>query len=459
MPPPTAAINPPTGPLPGAAIVPALGAAATIGAAAAHAAEAPKPGAEPPGAGLPELSKPDPTPAPPPAVTAPGGPGPSPDLGPPAGPEPSPTLAPPAPAPEPTPAVGPDLVPQPAAATPAPARAPAPAPTPQPGAGPSEGHRVDIPNLDPAPPAEPATSGPASTQAPVHGAGGPGTLGARPDLAAEMGQGTWVPLPLGGRTRKEDDDGRRAPEPAPPRPEPEPETAVATGPAPAPEGSRPMQVDREATPTPAPTLGADDRDRDRDRVETVPHVVRRGENFWTISQLYYGSGRFYKALAAANDRAGPAITRIYVGQTIRIPPPEALDRHLIEPPRARTATAAAAAASVPTRPAAARGPGALEVALPTSDPFGKTRSATAQSGPDGTASNASVRPRRPQYRVHANETLRSIARDTLGDSRRADEILDLNADAIEDPHNLIPGQVLELPADARVATGPSGRDR
>ena len=45
-----------------------------------------------------------------------------------------------------------------------------------------------------------------------------------------------------------------------------------------------------------------------------------------------------------------------------------------------------------------------------------------------------VRPRLPVYRIRANETLRSIANRTLGDSHRADEILELNRAVINDPH-------------------------
>jgi nucleoid-associated protein YgaU len=58
---------------------------------------------------------------------------------------------------------------------------------------------------------------------------------------------------------------------------------------------------------------------------------------------------------------------------------------------------------------------------------------------------------RPGYRVRPNDTLRSIARDTLGSARRANEILDLNRDIIDDPSNLIVGQMLELPEDARTS--------
>jgi nucleoid-associated protein YgaU len=55
----------------------------------------------------------------------------------------------------------------------------------------------------------------------------------------------------------------------------------------------------------------------------------------------------------------------------------------------------------------------------------------------------------PVHKVRPNETLRSIARDTLGSARRANEILDLNRDIIDDPSNLIVGQELKLPEDAR----------
>ena len=57
--------------------------------------------------------------------------------------------------------------------------------------------------------------------------------------------------------------------------------------------------------------------------------------------------------------------------------------------------------------------------------------------------------RRPVYKVRQYDSLRSIARDMLGDSHRSGEILDLNRDLIDDPTHLIVGQVLELPDDAR----------
>jgi nucleoid-associated protein YgaU len=269
----------------------------------------------------------------------------------------------------------------------------------------------------------------------------------------EQGSGTWVTIPTAGRGRVLDAEERHSPEPPPVREAP---TPVATRP----EASR--------------------RDTDeRGQMEVLPHVVVRGENFWTIARLYYGYGRYYKALWAANKDVVPAVDKLYVGQTIRIPPPEALDRSLIEPDRpARPATAAASPTSGSTSDAKApvrrasrpvpggsgpestasgrrAEPGEMEVALPTSDPF-------ARRGGEGVdeldpESNPRYRPRRPHYKVRPYETLRSIARDTLGDSHRADEILDLNEGVIDDPRHLIAGQIIELPEDARV--GRRGRGK
>jgi nucleoid-associated protein YgaU len=220
---------------------------------------------------------------------------------------------------------------------------------------------------------------------------------------------------------------------------------------------------------PSPAAGA--LGDDEGRVEAVPHVVQRGENFWTISRLYYGYGRYYKALWAANRRAVPAIDKLYVGQTIRIPPPEDLDPSLIEPSRERapagataSPTSGSAAAPAPSSTApfrrassrpgggvgSARPAGEVEVALPTSDPFAPGGTGTDRTGEEGSAPRTALRPRRLVHKVLPHETLRSIARDALGNSRRADEIYELNADAIDDPHHLVAGQILMLPNDAKV---------
>ena len=60
------------------------------------------------------------------------------------------------------------------------------------------------------------------------------------------------------------------------------------------------------------------------------HTVRSGENFWTISLLYYRSTRYGKALWAANKHAVPDSDRLTVGDKIIIPPVDQLDPALIE---------------------------------------------------------------------------------------------------------------------------------
>jgi len=84
-----------------------------------------------------------------------------------------------------------------------------------------------------------------------------------------------------------------------------------------------------------------------------------------------------------------------------------------------------------------------------SDDDSETRAARRSRSADSDSS--AVPETRPAYKVRPNDTLRSIARDTLGSARRADEILDLNRDIIDDPQNLIVGQMLELPEDARTS--------
>jgi len=69
--------------------------------------------------------------------------------------------------------------------------------------------------------------------------------------------------------------------------------------------------------------------------EDVPgfprHVVRRGENFFTIAQRYYGSGRYYQALWAANRGDVPTSDHLAVGMAIAVPPLEDLDPALVIP--------------------------------------------------------------------------------------------------------------------------------
>jgi nucleoid-associated protein YgaU len=227
------------------------------------------------------------------------------------------------------------------------------------------------------------------------------------------------------------------------------------------------------------------------RVDTVFHVVESKENFWTISGLYYGSPRYYRALWKANAKEHPQIDGIHVDDVIKIPPPEDLDPSYIDPPRQRSSAArssqkpppeagrrASLAAESETHSGEAESSSSsrAELNLPSaklstvsrrdrdSDHVGRvdsptggdeedddrapSRSSTSRtsrvnSGYDRTAVT------QPVYKIRPRDTLRSIARDTLRDPRRADEIAELNRDVIKDPLNLVVGQIIELPEDAR----------
>jgi LysM domain len=227
-------------------------------------------------------------------------------------------------------------------------------------------------------------------------------------------------------------------------------------------------------------------------------VVERNENFWTISQLYYYSGRYYRALWKANEARCPDIKRLRVNDVIVIPAVEDLDPEYILPPGAQArlargtrkddatdlaesaspsspaATNRSSAAGIPVRRSLRNDP---ELDLPGADPASSrnrlgrraaqshvaddhdnnnepevrvaARPRRADSASASASTSASGSARRRVYKVRRYDTLRSIARDALGDSHRADEILDLNRDLIKDPSQLVVGQLLELPADAK----------
>ena len=226
--------------------------------------------------------------------------------------------------------------------------------------------------------------------------------------------------------------------------------------------------------------------RGEGKLDTVLHKVEGKENFWDISRMYYNSGRYYRALWKANEDKVPEIDKLYRNTVIRIPPPEDLDPAYIDPPGSRQAHGASARACAgsagrrsgsfrdrrradgqPPNGTERRGadPPLLTVRRRLESPGLGFRDrgcrglrASIPRHPPGhprRRREPEIRPRdavtRPIYKVRQYDTLRTIARDTLGDARRAGEILELNRDIIDDPRHLIVGQILELPEDARTS--------
>ena len=242
------------------------------------------------------------------------------------------------------------------------------------------------------------------------------------------------------------------------------------------------------------------------KIDPITHVVARGENFWTISRHYYGSGRFYKALWRANAARVPRIDELYIGTSIRVPAPEDLDPRYIEPASGATgseprrssgsgrisgsaSTPAEASDSMSTAPRDGQTVRTgRESSVPASaDPddlfssadelAASQRAASSRSGSkarpvsgdngfdsdeapvarkrtsgqstDDLPPEADLTPKKRKARTHVvkqYETLRSIAKQELGDSRREDELLELNGDLIDDPTDLTVGTPLRLPA-------------
>ena len=100
------------------------------------------------------------------------------------------------------------------------------------------------------------------------------------------------------------------------------------------------------------------------------HTVRPGETFKTISQLYYTSDRYYKALWAANKGAVPTPDILNVGENIVIPPVAQLDPALYEQqlPAASPNTPASPDQSNPPQPPPPDAPGPFRPEEPASNP-------------------------------------------------------------------------------------------
>lgn len=144
------------------------------------------------------------------------------------------------------------------------------------------------------------------------------------------------------------------------------------------------------------------------------HVVQAGESFWSISQKKYGTGRYFQALAAHNQRAVPDAAKMKPGVEIALPTVEELERRypaLVSP-------------TGQTEPAAASGSG------------GHVRG-------EYLLSNG-----QPMYRIGTGDTLSDIAQRYLGRARRWEQILVMNRDVLKDGNSLKVGAILKLPSDA-----------
>ena len=192
------------------------------------------------------------------------------------------------------------------------------------------------------------------------------------------------------------------------------------------------------------------------------HLVQPGEDFSTIARTYYGSEHHAAALWWANRGTIAWPELLKGGATIIVPDLDQL-------PTFSTVIPAESGSRPESEPTPEPLPVSLVVPTPRADPVldlpgrpplepvslivphDRAEDAAADPDREGRGSRPGAPAPGGGYAVHVvrrHETLRSIARDRLGDVRRSGEIADLNRDLLGDDLRPAPGQRLLLPADA-----------
>ena len=169
------------------------------------------------------------------------------------------------------------------------------------------------------------------------------------------------------------------------------------------------------------------------------HVVRPGENFPSISQDYYGSPQLARALWWANRTTVAWPQALVAGTKLMIPPLNQLEPSPVGPRASRAATSDPKVQPAHRNPDAGRTPANQQGENPALDSNRSTGGSNLPQAESGYAIHV----------VQKHETLKSIARDRLGDLRRYRDIARLNKDLLADDDRLAPGMRLLLPPDAR----------
>lgn len=175
-----------------------------------------------------------------------------------------------------------------------------------------------------------------------------------------------------------------------------------------------------AAPLAAAPLAADASEAAPLPIQDGLYTVQPGDSLWSVSEAVYGTGGYFKALAAHNRAMLPKTDKLTVGSQLSVPPVDDLQRDY---------------PSLCPRP---------------------RKSAVVKAG----ATRASaVQPRsgRDVYIVNEGDTLFTIARYELGKATRWAEIYDLNREALGDDFDYLrPGMELVMPAGgAEAASQPA----
>jgi hypothetical protein len=176
-----------------------------------------------------------------------------------------------------------------------------------------------------------------------------------------------------------------------------------------------------------------------DSFDEETYACRPGDSFRSISEQYYRSPRYERALLLFNrnhPRASEPVRQdppiLNAGQPVFLPPARVLEKQY--------PSAISDGVPLPSAPAAPASPA----------PVGLDAPRPVAAPPSAPTTSWSVPPGGPTYRVRrGGEMFREMARHTLGDAERWWDIYRLNAKY--NPSGPVPeGTVLLLPAGARV---------
>lgn len=207
----------------------------------------------------------------------------------------------------------------------------------------------------------------------------------------------------------------------------------------APTGRTPNKVDsmvsRTASETVLPAPPAEQAPSAGSPPSGRRHLVRSGEDFSSIARMYYGSAKLGGALWWANRGTVAWPGALVAGARINVPP---IDQLQPEPGALDSGSRAVLDTG--------------SILRNSSDPVDARQTGRNESSPaSGSVPTSPVAQASPPeggcaiHVVKQSETLESIARDRLGDPRRAREIAELNWDLLSDANWLRPGMRLLLP--------------